>query len=548
MDSEFQELFEDFVLEARERLDSVEELLLGLAARQRPDRESAVQRAKRDLHTLKGNSGMMGLSEMQELAHEMEDQLEAVDLDQPRVPELLAGVDTFRRLLRRLTQGDAEAAEEEAQDLMGEASQELALGGVRVPFGELDALVELQAEVLLYRNRLLDSLHRLKDTLPEEVRAISDAWDEVAAVHQSLEKTLDFAQERVLKLRMVPLQSLFRHLNRIVHDEAVREGKSVSFETSGGNTPLDKALLELASEALGHLVRNAVNHGVETPEEREAAGKPAGGRIDLSASVEGQEVLIEVADDGAGIDPEVLNRQASDRGLGAPVERGPYDLIFQAGFSTRGGTDLSAGRGIGLAAVAEAVERNGGRVEVASEVGQGTRFLLRLPLSVSITRALLVGIGGEEYALPLGAVVESLYFNPEDRQELHHSNLLRWRGQVIPLLDLATLFAVPDLSASGTNGNRGEGSGDPDDRQPAGEQPLATVVARRSVVVLEAFGQHRGVLVDRLSGIRDIVVKGLDELVGNPLGIAGSTILGDGRVVMILDPAVLAARDEGIVS
>lgn len=519
MDNEFQELFEDFVLEARERLDAVEELLLALAGQSPEERSDAMAAARRELHTVKGNSGMMGLGELQELAHSMEDEVDALDLEQPQVGELLNGVDAFRRLLRRLVQG-ATAESQEDQDLLGAASQELALGGVRVPFSELDALVELQAEVLLYRNRLADSMERLRRTLPPEARESLDGWDEAEAVRQALEKTLDFSQDRILKLRMVPLQSLFRHLNRIVHDEATREGKSVRFDTDGGDTPLDKSLLELASEALGHLVRNAVNHGVETPEARREAGKVATGRIHLSASVQGQEVLIEVADDGAGIDAEKLQREAEARGASADLESGPYGLIFQAGFSTRGGTDLSAGRGIGLAAVAGAVERHGGRVEVGSEVGEGTRFLLRLPLTVSITRALLVWVGAEEFALPLGAVIESLRFTDGELHTLHHGEVLRWRGQVVPLLDLGRRFGAP--------------------REDDGAAPEAR---QRFVVLVEAFGQHRGLLVDGLGGIRDIVVKGLDRLVGAPSGVAGSTILGDGRVVMILDPAVLAAPE-----
>ncbi|MCB1055516.1 MAG: chemotaxis protein CheW [Acidobacteria bacterium] len=520
MDNEFQELFEDFVLEARERLDAVEELLLALPGQAAAQRPEAMAQARRELHTLKGNSGMMGLSELQQLAHGMEDQVDELDLERPQVVGLLEGVDTFRRLLRRLVQGESETAEAGTdQDLLGEASQELALGGVRVPFSELDALVELQAEVLLYRNRLADGMERLRRRLAPEARESHDAWDETEAVRQSLEKTLDFAQDRILKLRMVPLQSLFRHLNRIVHDEAAREGKQVRFDTEGGETPLDKSLLELASEALGHLVRNAVNHGVEEPGARRQAGKSVVGRIRLSASVQGQEVLIEVADDGAGIDTDQLQQEAERRGATADLERGPYGLIFQAGFSTRGGTDLSAGRGIGLAAVAGAVERHGGRVEVASEVGEGTRFLLRLPLSVSITRALLVWVGEEEFALPLGAVIESLRFTAEDLHALHHGEVLRWRGQVVPLVDLGRRFGLPAAVADGT------------------------ALGQRFVVLVEAFGQHRGLLVDGLGGIRDIVVKGLDRLVGAPAGVAGSTILGDGRVVMILDPAVLAAPE-----
>lgn len=527
MDTAFQELLEDFHLEARERLDSVEELLLSLASQDESARRESMNQARRELHTLKGNSGMMGFSELQELAHGMEDRVDELDPMAPEVVELLQGVDRFRQLLHQevgsqLGEGDdvgdkaavAAATGKVAETGQLEASQELASGSVRVPFTELDGLVELLAEVLLYRNRLSDSLDRLHSTLPLLTKEMADAWDDVGDVRLSFEKVLDFLQDRVLQLRMVPLQTLFRHLNRIVHDESAREGKHVRLDTEGGETPLDKALLELASEALGHLVRNAVNHGIEAPSEREKSGKPEQGTIRLSASVHGQEVHIEVRDDGSGIDPEVLRKSAQERGLevgdGASAAE-LYKLLFLAGFSTKeGAVDLSAGRGIGLSAVSEAVRRHGGRVEVDSDLGAGTRFLLRLPLSVSITRALFLRADGEEYALPLGAVVESLHYRRDVSSRVRQTEIFEWRGHLLPVLDVGTCFGTARAS-------RGQGF----------------------VVVIEALGRYRALVVDELTGIRDIVVKGLDPLLGSPRGISGSNIMGDGRVVLILDPPAL---------
>lgn len=528
MDTAFQELLEDFHLEARERLDSVEELLLSLASQDESARRESMDQARRELHTLKGNSGMMGFSELQELAHGMEDRIDELDTVTPEVAELLQGVDRFRQLLRQevgsqLVPGE-EGGGDEAASAPGigrgaesgqlEASQELASGSVRVPFTELDGLVELLAEVLLYRNRLSDSLDRLHGTLPSLSKEMADAWDDVGDVRLSFEKVLDFLQDRVLQLRMVPLQTLFRHLNRIVHDESAREGKRVRLDTQGGETPLDKALLELASEALGHLVRNAVNHGIEAPAEREKTGKPEQGAIRLSASVHGQEVHIEVRDDGGGIDPEALRKSARERGLNVGDETSAaqlYQLLFLAGFSTKeGGIDLSAGRGIGLSAVSEAVRRHGGRVEVDSDLGEGTRFLLRLPLSVSITRALFLRADGEEYALPLGAVIESLHYRRDGSSRVRQTEIFEWRGHLLPVLDVGVCFGTAEAS-------RGRGF----------------------VVVIEALGRYRALVVDELTGIRDIVVKGLDPLLGSPRGISGSNIMGDGRVVLILDPPAL---------
>lgn len=515
MDSAFQELLQDFLLEARERLDTVEGLLLSLG--EIDDPAAALEQARRELHTLKGNSGMMGFAELQSLAHEMEDRIEELDLqtgDQPRVEGLLRGLDRFRRQLRREVAGDEAPDAAPTPALEAEASQELALGSVRVPFAELDGLVEMLAEVLMYRTRLTDATASTRRLVPGEDKAAAEAWDELEVVRMHLEQTLDSVQDRVLKLRMVPLQSLFRHLNRIVHDESTRENKRVRLQATGGETPLDKALLELASEALGHLVRNAVIHGIEPLERRQEAGKSEEGTIQLSAFVHAQEVHIQVEDDGGGIDREALRRVAERLGRTVETDQEVEAMLFEAGISTKAGADLSSGRGIGLSAVAEAVRRQGGRVEVSSSPGQGTRFLLRLPLSVSITRALLFRADQEEYAVPLGAVVESLRFS--GGETLHGGKVYRWRDQVLPLLDLGQVLGT----------HNGHGSSD-----------------RRFAVVLEALGTYRVVTVDEITGIRDIVVKALDPILATPLEIAGSTILGDGRVIMILDPAALVAPE-----
>ena len=491
--------------------------MLALEGQTAAERDESLETCRRQLHTVKGNSGMMGFDELRALAHDLEDRVDALDPESPQVAGMLEGIDAFRRLLaRRAAEAAGEEAEEE-EDFLEGASQELAFGGVRVPFDRLDGLVEQLAEVLQYRNRLVDSVRRLSLQVRPRSREEAEAWGQLTEAHEALDKNLDFLQERIIQLRMVPLQTLFRHLNRIVHDESIEEGKTVQLETQGGSTPLDKALLEVASEALGHLVRNAVNHGIETPDIRRAAGKPAQGTIALTARVQGQEVHIEVSDDGKGIDLEALRATAMEEGDPSASDEELFQLLFRPGFSTRQGADLSAGRGIGLGAVAQAVVSYGGRVDVSSEAGAGSRFLLRLPLSVSITRALLLEVDGEDYALPLGTVVESLRFRGEDLERFADGRVHRWRDRLVPVLDLGIWF---DLRA-----------------EPRDEGFL---------VVLEALGEAKAIAVDRLLGIQDIVVKGLDEVMGDPAGVGGSTILGDGRVILILDAVALGhSREEG---
>ena len=323
-----------------------------------------------------------------------------------------------------------------------------------MPFARIDQLVEMQAESLIYRNRLSDAVERSKTLAKraaENPQAVAAAWEEIEAAQQALEKVLKTLQQQVTELSMVPLQGLFRSLRRIVHDESSREGKEVELEVEGGETPIDKTLLEAAGDALGHLVRNAVIHGIETPAERRRRGKREVGRVRLSATIDANQVRIEVADDGSGLDLEALRAQgaellaAGSRGR-APAVRGPasrraggrtpeadsaYALVFEEGISTRGGADLSAGRGVGLSAVKRSVERHGGRIALRSRPGVGTVFTLRLPISASILRSLTLRVDGEEYALPLTAVAETLRPEPGDRHEINHAGVVRWRGRVV---------------------------------------------------------------------------------------------------------------------
>jgi two-component system, chemotaxis family, sensor kinase CheA len=513
------ELMGEFLLEARERLERLEEVLLAAAAGGGPVLE-LLQEAKLQLHTLKGNAGLVGMTELQALAHDMEDRAEALDPGAPRVEELLESVDLFRGLLERMAgrRGGATRPAPGAAGALGALGADIAhdpaLAGVRIPFPALDALVDLLGEMVIFRNRLADALAQCRGAAaPAAARA--DSWEPVDVAHEQLGRTLDRLQDRVMRLRMVPLATLFHRLARIVHDESLRQGKEVRFETAGGDTPLDKALLELSSEALGHLVRNAVVHGLEPPQERLAAGKPRQGIVRLSAAATAREVEIDVADDGGGVRRDEVTAAAARHGRTLAPGEDPLSLLFLPGLTTRAGADLSAGRGIGLAAVQESVRRRGGRVEVFSEPGAGTLFRLRLPLAVSITRALLLASDGEQYALPLTAVVESVPLAAGRVHEINGAGVLDWRGGLVPLLDLGASF--------GTRSGAGA-------RRRAGY-----------AVVIEAEGKHRALAADQIQGIREVVVKGLDAVVGAPPGVSGSTVLGDGRAVLILDPAGLMA-------
>lgn len=436
---------------------------------------------------------MMGLNHLQELAHSMEDAWAQLNLDSPEVGPLLADVDRFRTLLNSIGASGSQVSQPKETELGG--------GSVRVPFALLDPLMDQLAEMVIFRNRLAEAIRLGKLMYNQD-----PLWDEVVVAEESLGKTLSGIQDRILRLRLVPLRTLFSHLRRIVSDESARAGKDVKFKVTGGDTPMDKAVLEVASEALGHLVRNAVVHGIEPSSERLKLGKAPEGTVSLTASTQGGEVQLDVDDDGHGIDRKAISAAAAEHGLRASDEN-LKNLLFMPGISSKGSSDMSSGRGMGLSAALKAAQRFGGRIEVFSEFEKGTKFRIHMPLSVSITRNLLIGADRECYALPLSYVLESLVFQPGDGHQMNNAGVMMWRNRLVPLLDLGCAFGT-----------------------------AAQIRSKGAVVVFEVGNNRRGLVVDEIIGIREIVVKGLDAALGAPPGFSGSTILGDGRVILILDP------------
>ena len=501
----FQALIEEYYLESVERLQQIQSALLATEEAEAEAREQLLVDTKRELHTLKGNSGMMGFPALQELAHQLEDQVLALrGAGAGGVREILGGVDRFRRLLDQACgREDVSAAGEEETGRAGVQES------VRVSFTALDSLVDLLSEMVIFRNRLSEALSQGLGQLDKRERA-GAVWREIEAAHETLNQTLGDLQTGIMQLRMVPLGSFFAQLKRIVYDESAAEGKQVRFEASGGDTPLDKALLEVASEAMGHLVRNAVVHGIEVPKVRRAAGKGGEGHLWVTAAAHPEEVIVDIEDDGRGIDREGLLRAARKRGLEVADNAELQVLLSLPGVSTRESADRSAGRGMGMSAVMESVRRRGGQVEVYSVPRRGTRFRLRLPLTAAILRALLVAVDGQLYALPLAAVKETITLAGATRHTVNQAGVVRWRGTTVPLLDLGIAFETAEATR-----------------------------ATGYIVFIEAEGKLRGLVVDGIAGIQDVVVKTLDEVAGSPTGLSGCTILGDGRVILILDPTGL---------
>lgn len=503
---ELQELLGDYLVEAGERLDRIELTLLSTRELAVEGRLDALNIIRRELHTLKGNSGMMGFRDLQDLAHELEDLVESIDPAEPSLDEVLPRVDGFRRMLEAL-RGDASAGEETTASMQRSERKE---GSTRVALATLDSLHSATTELVVARHALgdrLDSCAALDPDHPDFNDQRKEAWREIEEARRTLEQILDRVQEEIQELRMVPLQSLFDRLQRLVHDEAAKYEKRIHFETVGGETPLDTALTEVATETLGHLVRNAIVHGIEDTQGRRAARKPEEGTIYIQASIKQGNVVIEVFDDGAGVNEPALRKAAATAGIPDADKAEIHTLLFHPGLSTRDSADQSAGRGIGLDVVLGAVHRHGGTIEIESGAGLGSCFSLRLPLTVAVTDALLVVSGGEQFAMPIQAIRETGF---------HTGRKADRESDAVSPLDLRRILNLE------TDGN------DPE-----------------FFVTVEAEGRRRRLLVDALGDLRQVVINPLDEILGRPRGISGSTVLGNGDVVFILDPQQLTtARAE----
>ncbi|WP_372013529.1 chemotaxis protein CheA [Pseudoxanthomonas sp. 10H] len=370
---------------------------------------------------------------------------------------------------------------------------------IRVSVDKVDALINLVGELVITQAMLKQVSGGLDPSLAERLTAGLEL----------LERNTRDLQEAVIGVRMLPVDAVFRRFPRLVRDLSARLGKQVRLRTIGEGTELDKGLIEKIADPLVHLVRNSIDHGLESPEARRAAGKDETGTITLAASHQGGHIVIEVADDGRGLDRERILAKAHERGLQVPdnpVDAQVWDLIFQPGFSTAEQvTDLS-GRGVGMDVVRRNIQALGGEVQLESGLGRGTRVVIRLPLTLAILDGMVVSTGGEILILPLNHVLEALQPQSDDiRTVAGDGRVLRVRGEYLPLLSLADHYGFRD----------------------AGSESL--------VVVVEGDGQKLALEVEELVGQQQVVVKNLERNYRRVPGISGATILGDGHVALIVD-------------
>jgi two-component system, chemotaxis family, sensor kinase CheA len=393
----------------------------------------------------------------------------------------------------------------------------VAESSLRVEASRIDAVMNLVGELIIGKsmlNRTLSEFDQRHSKDPARAK-LADAL-----AFQS--RVLDELHKCVLKIRMVPVEQLFRRFPRVVRDVAKQCGKDVALELSGQNTDLDKGILDALAEPLMHIVRNAVDHGIEPAEERISAGKPARGTIYLNAYHQGTQVVIEIRDDGRGINLAAVKKRAVEKGLLSSVEsqriadQDALDLIFEAGFSTAAEITEVSGRGIGMDVVRTVLDRLKGTVQVFSQAGKGATIQLRAPLTLASIQALLFRVGGRLFAVPLSSVVEITRSHDQDIQRVDQREVLRLRDQILTLVRLNHLNRLHAI-----------------DTKPAHKKNF--------IIVIGAAEKRFGLVVDSLVGEEELVIKALPtDIIPSDL-VSGASILGDGTVVLILNvPAVLA--------
>ena len=596
IDCEDQELLDGFLAETTELLEKLDDDLISLE--KSPEDADLMNRIFRSIHTVKGASSFLGFDMLVKVTHKTEDVLnrlrkvelrlnpeimdvilEAVDLVKTLVADIKAGdiverdlEGTIAKLIPFLSENAVEAtvlapvfapkaetaaasappssaAEPESATEPGPAAapqqaapqpappQQTApspqprpqavkesakpappKGGedladnstVRVDVKRLDDLMNQVGELVLERNRMIQLHSDFQSGLDP-----TGFGDDFGKLSKRLNFVTSELQMQVLKMRMLPVEKVFKKFPRIVRNLARDLSKEVDLIIYGEETELDRSVVDEIGDPLIHLIRNALDHGLETPDERLAAGKGRTGTVVLSAAHEGNQIVISIKDDGRGINPDRIARKAIDKGLvseeqvAAMGTREILDLIFLPGFSTKEQTTDLSGRGVGMDVVRTNIRKLNGIIEIKNELGHGSEFILKLPLTLAIIQSLLVEVEGEVYSIPLASVIETMRVSKKEFHMIGGQEVLKLRDSVLPLLRLQQAFGVSEVYS---------------------ERDTCYVV------IVGVAEKRIGLIVTRLLGQQEVAIKSLGKFLANLPGIGGSTIMGDGRVALIVDP------------
>uniref|UniRef100_C6E9E2 histidine kinase n=1 Tax=Geobacter sp. (strain M21) TaxID=443144 RepID=C6E9E2_GEOSM len=593
IDCEDQELLEGFLAETTELLEKLDDDLITLE--KSPDDAELMNRIFRSIHTVKGASSFLGFDMLVKVTHKTEDVLnrlrkgelflnpeimdvilEAVDLVKTLVADIKGGdiverdlEGTISKLIPFLSENATEATvlaptsaskeekgatppppPESVADTAQEATareesapadtgaskaaaaapaaqpkpqpvkepqkpapkgEELADNStVRVDVKRLDDLMNQVGELVLERNRMIQ-LHSDYQTGLDP----TGFGDDFGKLSKRLNFVTSELQMQVLKMRMLPVEKVFKKFPRIVRNLARDLGKEVDLVIIGEETELDRSVVDEIGDPLIHLIRNALDHGLETPDQRLAAGKDRTGTVVLSAAHEGNQIVISIKDDGRGIDPERISKKALEKGLVTDEQlasmgnREILDLLFLPGFSTKEQTTDLSGRGVGMDVVRTNIRKLNGIIEIKNDVGHGTEFILKLPLTLAIIQSLLVEVEKEVYSIPLASVIETMRVSKSEFHMIGGQEVLKLRDSVLPLLRLQQTFSCQEYYT---------------DRDTC------------YVVIVGVAEKRIGLIVTRLLGQQEVAIKSLGKFLANLPGIGGSTIMGDGRVALIVDP------------
>ncbi len=568
LDPEMREIVDGFLVETKEILANLDVNLINLE--KEPKDVDLLNDIFRSFHTIKGTSGFLGLEKLTRVTHKCEDILNKLRkgesiLNSDIMDGILYGFDKIKELLicieanlneevdidesleilgevigkmndsdsvkSSIETGETEKSDpvlevvEDVQQLQPAPSQEnnnikSATQNdktLRVDVERLDDLLNIASELVLGRNQLI----QLNSEISGEYEGTKLAKD-LSEATRLIDLMTNELQLVVMKTRMVKIGKVFNRFPRLIRDLAKSTNKNIELIIHGEDTELDKTLTEEIYDPLVHLIRNSVDHGIESSEERKKSGKSEQGKIILSAEQEGNNIIISVEDDGKGIDTEILKEKAIQKGLITSekakdlTKQEAYNLIFLPGFSTRDEVSNISGRGVGMDVVKTNVAKLRGIISIDSTVGGGTKIIIKLPLTLAIIPGMIVRVGNELLVIPLNSIIEVVRIQVKEIQTVNRQEVINIRDNVLPLLEIKNLLYATD-------------------------DKLEDKVWQY-IVVVGVAERRFGIKVDELKGQKEVVIKSLGKFLGNIEGIAGSTIMGDGTVVMILDLSELLNR------
>ena len=558
---EMEELVDSFTIETEEILETVDQDLIELE--HNPDDEETLNSIFRGLHTIKGTSSFLGLDLITKLSHNAEDVLndlrkKVLTVNSEIMDVLLDAVDFLKVLMDDVrnkelvdrdivplvtqlmafrgdsspdnqsneNKGVSKSTEQKKnKDIVKKNSSKSVVDAtIRVDVERLDSLMNLVSELVLRRNSLMQITNKL-DKEAED----SEYMEELTSTAGHISYLTTELQFSVMQTRMLPIGKVFNKFSRIVRDLSRDFNKKIELTIEGAETELDKSLIEEINDPLVHLIRNAVDHGIETPEKRIAAGKDEVGKVKLYATQEGNNIIIGIEDDGNGLDANKLKAAAVKKGVITKAEaermteKEAFNIIFAPGFSTAEKVTNVSGRGVGMDVVKTNIAKLNGMIDIQSVLGEGTKIVIKLPLTLAIIQGLLVEVNEEVYVIPLSAVLETSRVNVEDISYMNQREAIRLRDSILPLVRLDALFGIPKINNE--------------------EESFV-------YVVVVGMAEHKlGLVVSKMLGQEEVVIKSLGEELGQTPGVSGATIMGDGRVRMILeirDLFDLAAKTKGI--